>query len=86
LSVGGWLPFVMVRTPRETIRSGDPPSPRESGVSQKDFAGLAGVHRTYISSIELGKVSVSIDVAMKLAEALGTPLSTIWRAIERKLQ
>jgi len=58
----------------------------KNGVSQEAFAGIAGVHRTYISSIELGKVSVSIDVAMKLAEALETPLSTIWRAIERKQQ
>ena len=33
------------------------------GLSQEDFAEQAGVHRTYASSIELGKVSVGIDVA-----------------------
>lgn len=54
------------------------------GVSQEAFAEIAGVHRTYISGIELGKVSVSIDVAQKLADALETPLSSIWRTVEKK--
>ena len=52
------------------------------GVSQEDFAVKAGIHRTYISSIELGKVSVSIVVAQQLADALEVPLSRIWRDIE----
>ena len=56
-----------------------------SGLSQEDFADKAGIHRTYVSSIELGKVQVSIGVAHQLAEALGVPLSKIWREIERKL-
>jgi transcriptional regulator with XRE-family HTH domain len=38
--------------------------------SQEDFAEKAEVHRTYISSVELGKVSVGIEVANKLAIAL----------------
>jgi len=57
----------------------------KTGVSQEAFASLADVHRTYISAIELGKVSVSIEVAAKLAEALETPLSRIWRDIEKKM-
>jgi len=52
------------------------------GLSQEDFADKAGIHRTYVSSIELGKVQVSIGVARKLAEALETPLSRIWRDVE----
>ena len=40
------------------------------------------VHRTYISSIELGKVQVSIGIAQQLAVALRTPLSKIWAEIE----
>ncbi len=52
-------------------------------ISQEAFAELAGVHRTYVSSIERGKVQVSIGVAQRLAEALETTLSSIWREIER---
>ncbi len=51
-------------------------------LSQEDFADLAGIHRTYVSSIELGKVRVSIGVAQQLAAALKVPLSRIWREIE----
>jgi len=54
------------------------------GLSQEDFADKAGIHRTYVSSIELGKVQVSIGIAQKLAETLDVPLSKLWRAIERQ--
>jgi transcriptional regulator with XRE-family HTH domain len=54
-------------------------------LSQEDFADKAGIHRTYVSSIELGKVQVSIAVAQKLAVALEMPLSTLWRDVERHL-
>ena len=52
------------------------------GLSQEAFADIAGIHRTYVSSIELGKVQVSIAIAEKLAIALETPLSRLWREIE----
>jgi transcriptional regulator with XRE-family HTH domain len=54
-------------------------------LSQEDFADQAGIHRTYVSSIELGKVAVSIAIAQKLAVALGTPLSKLWRDVEKSL-
>jgi transcriptional regulator with XRE-family HTH domain len=54
------------------------------GLSQEGFADKAGIHRTYVSAIELGKVQVSIAVAQKLADALGIPLSKIWREIENE--
>jgi transcriptional regulator with XRE-family HTH domain len=52
------------------------------GLSQETFAEKANVHRTYISSIELGKVSVSIEVANELAGALGIKLSDLVRLAE----
>ena len=55
----------------------------KSGISQEEFASKAGVHRTYMSSIELGKVQVSIGIAEKVASALEIPLSRIFREIER---
>jgi len=51
-------------------------------VSQEDFAEKAGIHRTYVSSIELGKVSVGIDVASQLALALGKKFSELIREAE----
>lgn len=38
--------------------------------SQTKLAELVDIHRTYVSAIELGKVSVSFDVLFKLAEVL----------------
>jgi len=52
------------------------------GLSQEDFAERANVHRTYISSVELGKVSVGIEVAHALACALGMKLSELVRRAE----
>jgi transcriptional regulator with XRE-family HTH domain len=52
------------------------------GLSQEAFAAKAGIHRTYASSIERGKVVVSIAVASQLAEALGIPLSKLCRDVE----
>jgi transcriptional regulator with XRE-family HTH domain len=60
-----------IRRERETL-----------GLSQEDFAERADVHRTYISSIELGKVSVGIEVAHALACALGMKLSELVRRAE----
>ena len=50
---------------------------QKRGLSQEDFAERASVHRTYISSIELGKVSVGIEVANELAAALSLRLSEL---------
>lgn len=54
------------------------------GLSQEAFADVVGIHRTYVSSIELGKVQVSIGIASRLADALQVPLSRIWRDLERE--
>jgi transcriptional regulator with XRE-family HTH domain len=54
-------------------------------ISQEAFADKAGIHRTYVSSVELGKVQVGIGVAHKLAVALGVPLSDIWKEVEKEL-
>jgi transcriptional regulator with XRE-family HTH domain len=52
------------------------------GFSQEDFAERANVHRTYISSVELGKVNVGIEIANSLAAALGLRLSELVRRAE----
>jgi transcriptional regulator with XRE-family HTH domain len=51
-------------------------------ISQEEFAELADIHRTYVSSIELGKVSIGIEVANALAKALRMKLSELIRLAE----
>jgi len=52
------------------------------GLSQEDFAERAGIHRTYVGSIELGKVRVGIEIANQLALALGRRLSDLVKEAE----
>lgn len=54
-------------------------------LSQEDFADKVGIHRTYVSSVELGKVDVGISVAQKVAIALGKPLSQLIRETEDRI-
>ncbi len=63
----GWV----VRTQRES-----------QGVSQEELAARAGIHRTYVSSIELGKVRLGLDIAKKVADGLGVSLSELLRKAE----
>ncbi|MBL8829957.1 MAG: helix-turn-helix transcriptional regulator [Planctomycetaceae bacterium] len=56
------------------------------GLSQEDFADKAGIHRTYVSAIELGKVQVSIAVAMKLAMALEVSVAKLWTDVEKAMR
>lgn len=46
-------------------------------VSQEKLAELAGLHPTYISDIENGKVNASIYSYYQVANALGIPLSEL---------
>ena len=54
-------------------------------LSQEEFADMADIHRTYVSSIELGKVDVGIGVAYKIARALKLPLSKLLKESEKNL-
>ena len=42
------------------------------GISQEEVADRAGLHRTYISSIERAQRNVSLENIFQIAEALGT--------------
>ena len=54
-------------------------------LSQEHLAELADIHRTYVSSIELGKVTAGIEVLNKVAKVLKTPLSKLIQEAEKKL-
>lgn len=44
------------------------------GVSQEKLGELAGLHRTYVSSVELGKRNVSLINIERFAVALGVKM------------
>jgi transcriptional regulator with XRE-family HTH domain len=44
---------------------------KDRGISQEELADLAGLHRTYVGSVERGERNVSIDNIERLAGALG---------------
>lgn len=49
----------------------------ELSISQEDLAEYAGIHRTHVSKIELGKSDVSLRVAYQIAKALQTSLNSL---------
>jgi len=52
----------------------------QQGISQEQLADLAGLHRTYVSSIERGERNVSIDNIERLAQALKVPAADLIKA------
>ncbi|MEV6821290.1 helix-turn-helix transcriptional regulator [Nocardiopsis dassonvillei] len=49
------------------------------GLSQEKLADLAGVHRTYMSSVERGQRNVGLDNIVAIAEALDVPIARLFR-------
>ena len=49
-----------------------------AGLSQEELADRAGLHRTYVSSVEGGKRNVTLENIFSLAKALGaTPADLV---------
>lgn len=49
----------------------------QKGISQEKLADLAGLHRTYVGSVERGERNISIDNIEKLAKALDVMISSL---------
>jgi transcriptional regulator with XRE-family HTH domain len=52
------------------------------GISQEELADRCGLHRTYISDIELGKRNVSLENIERLSLALNISLSALFMEVE----
>ena len=55
---------------------------KKKRLSHTQLAELVDIHRTYVSAIELGKVSVSFDVLFRLAQVLEVPVSKLFEIRE----
>ena len=56
---------------------------QEKNISQEAFADMCGLHRTYISDIELGKRNVSLENIDKIAHALQVKKSELFVEVEQ---
>ena len=47
------------------------------GISQEGLAELAGLHRTYVGSVERGERNIAVDNMESLANAMGLDISDL---------
>jgi transcriptional regulator with XRE-family HTH domain len=51
------------------------------GWSQEEFAGISGLHRTYIGAVERGEKNLTISTMHTLAKTLDTSIAQLFRGI-----
>ena len=56
---------------------------QDKKISQEELGDLCGLHRTYISDIELGKRNVSLENIDKIAHALQMKKSELFIEVEQ---
>ena len=54
---------------------------QDKKISQEELADLCGLHRTYISDVELGKRNVSLENIEKMANALDITLPKLFERV-----
>lgn len=54
----------------------------EQGISQEELADRCGLHRTYISDVELGKRNISLENIERIAISLNRTLSDFCKEVE----
>lgn len=53
----------------------------EKGISQEELADLCGLHRTYISDVELGKRNLSLENIERISDALKYSLPDFFKEV-----
>ena len=53
-------------------------------ISQEQLADRCGLHRTYISDVELGKRNVSLENIEKMALAFGMTMAELFTEVEKE--
>lgn len=53
----------------------------EQGISQEELADRCGLHRTYISDVELGKRNISLENIERIAISLNRTLSDFFKEV-----
>lgn len=56
----------------------------ERHMSQEQLADMCGLHRTYISDVELGKRNVSLENISKMALAFEMSITDLFSEVEKK--
>ena len=56
-----------------------------AGLTQEALAARARMDRSYISDVERGEASVSLDRFLRICLSIGTPASAVILRIEQKL-
>lgn len=54
----------------------------EQGISQEELADRCGLHRTYISDVELGKRNISLENIERIVISLDKTLSDFFKEVE----
>lgn len=54
----------------------------EQGMSQEELADRCGLHRTYISDVELGKRNLSLENIERIAVSLNKSISDFFKEVE----
>ncbi len=58
----------------------------DAKISQEELAHRAGIHRTYVSQIERGLKSPTLQILIQIANALDTSASQIIKDVEMRLK
>jgi transcriptional regulator with XRE-family HTH domain len=72
------------RNPKEIFAKNLRRIRNETGLSQEELASRAGLHRTYISSIERGQRNISIENIFAIAKALKVAPADLVKLISLK--
>ena len=54
----------------------------KQGLTQEELADRCGLHRTYISDVELGKRNISLENIERIAISLNRTLSDFFKEVE----